>query len=267
MIKYENIAAERLCVNLYDRKLNETLKSYEVKSVQDVIDLKDELRDYNWSKIDLVIKDLTKSMNLCNKRNKEPVIYETDYYEDSSLEYTDSLNKGDVLLLANPTSYINAKYRALDNLTMAKIKDYLRLTYENGENYLYRSCRNIGEGSIPNILDAIKLYDEQVSRQAELTDSRDINVFTYQKQEKDALTKENYIDIIDYLLDTAEELVWGCLSDNQRKLYLSTIDNRRESDKKLKKRIINNISNYTTLEELEKVNRGHYKVLNRFIRK
>lgn len=275
MIKYENVAAERAFFYPFYCNLSEILAKYDLKTVQDVIDLReqirgreDEIKEIDWKGLDAQLAVLTRSMRLCNKNGKDPASYETVEYEDSRLNYTDSLNNGNILLLTSPTSSFRTKYRALDSLTMTKIKTYLRLTMENGNNYLECKCRNIGSLSIPNILEAINLYNDQVLRQSEITKSRDINLFMYQKDEKYRLAKENYIDIIDYLLDTTEEeLVWGKLSDNQRKIYLSTIDNRSETDKKIKKRIIDNISNYTTLDELEQVNRGHYKVLNRFIRK
>lgn len=270
MIKYENIAAETIYRGIFDSNFYAIISDYNVKTVQDIINLIDLgiFEDYQLQKINSKIERVTKAMNKANNKEKELVIYDVGTYEDTDLEYTDTQNNGDILLLANPTSYSSPRYVSLKRVSLSKIKDYIGLTTENGDNYLCCNSRNIGKETLSNVLEAIKMYNEQVERQAQLTKKRDINVFMYQKEEKTLLANDNYIDIIDYLLDTAEEeLIWGKLSDNQRKLYLSTIDKNSESDKRIKSRIIDYVSNYTTVDEMEKINSGYYKVLNRFIRK
>ena len=91
---------------------------------------------------------------------------------------------------------------------------------------------------------------------------------TYQKQERIDLVQDRYAYIIAYLLCTAKEsLLWSDLTENIKELYLSSINGKKLSDSRIKKQVIDYISNYTTLEELENLEKENYKVLNKFIKR
>ena len=71
-----------------------------------------------------------------------------------------------------------------------------------------------------------------------------------------------------YLIyNTEERTIWGELTESQKKLYISSVINNKKRDTIIKDRMIDIISNYTTLPELEKVVDGNRKVLKRFIEK
>ena len=71
-----------------------------------------------------------------------------------------------------------------------------------------------------------------------------------------------------YLIyNTEERTIWGELTESQKKLYISSVINNKKRDTIIKDRMIDIISNYTTLPELEKVADGNRKVLKRFIEK
>lgn len=71
-----------------------------------------------------------------------------------------------------------------------------------------------------------------------------------------------------YLIyNTEERTIWGELTEPQKKLYILSVINSKKRDTIIKDRMINIISNYTTLPELEKVADGNRKVLKRFIEK
>ena len=202
-----------------------------------------------------------------NKKGREPDVYLTPEYEDNSLKLTDTLNSGNVLLLDNPTTENPAKYSYLKGMPVSTIKEYLRFVKPDGSNYLISKVPKVGVEAAPRILTALDMYSEQVARQAKLTDLRDINLFTYQQKEKEEIVKKLYDNMMEYLLGTVSEFVWGELSDMQKQLYLLSIENRKKIGKIIRYRMISIISNYTTLPELEGAVHDDFKVLKRFIKR
>ena len=129
----------------------------------------------------------------------------------------------------------------------------------------------IGPSRIKKILPLITFYDEQVMRQYQELDNihtlmhtfNQTPIFYLNKTAKQAIVEEEINDIIMYLLDnTKEELIWGKLSDNQKKLLETATRNKNIT----REHLIQIITNYTTLSELEK-GITKTKTLNRFIRK
>ena len=75
----------------------------------------------------------------------------------------------------------------------------------------------------------------------------------------------NYAEIIAYLLyHTKETLAWGELTEAQKRLYLLSVINS-QGNNQTKTHIVQNIASYTTLPELEKVEKHNLRVLKRFI--
>ena len=143
----------------------------------------------------------------------------------------------------------------------------MKLTDQFGRNVIGR-IRNIGPDSITKIISALKMYDEQILRQADLTEKRNYNLFLKDKKAKNEIVEDLYSDIIMYLIyNTEERTIWGELTESQKKLYISSVINSKKRDAIIKDRMIDIISNYTTLPELEKVADGNRKVLKRFIEK
>ena len=143
----------------------------------------------------------------------------------------------------------------------------MKLTDQFGRNVIGR-IRNIGPDSITKIISALKMYDEQILRQANLTEKKNYNLFLKDKKAKNEIVEDLYSDIIMYLIyNTEERTIWGELTEPQKKLYISSVINNKKRDVIIKNRMIDIISNYTTLPELEKVADGNRKVLKRFIEK
>jgi len=186
-------------------------------------------------------------------------------YNDDRLNYVDGLNKGKILLLQNPTNWSEARVASIRNMSLSFLKQ--KLTPDQDGDIILGYCRNIGNGQAYKLIDAVNRYTEQVERQAMLTKRRNANLFEYKKNDKVRIVKNNYAEIISYLIYTADELVWGELTDKQKQLYLSSIINNNQLDNLIKSRMIEYVSNYTTLEELEEINRKKYKSLNRFIKR
>lgn len=75
------------------------------------------------------------------------------------------------------------------------------------------------------------MYDEQILRQAELTEKRNYNLFLKDKKAKNEIVQDLYSDIIMYLIyNTKEKTIWGELTDNQKKLLISSVINNKKKD-------------------------------------
>ena len=269
MLDFKNVAVGEV-LSRFDPYIEKIIKENGVRSVQDLLDVLPKYPNVDWPKNDSdgrFLKYTIQSVGLAQKRGKEPILYETKQYEDKSLEYTDSLNSGKILLLSAPTTEQRIVFSTLDGLSVATIKKFLLLTDRKGNNYLVCKARTVNSNNVPKIINAINMYTDQVVRQSELTDSREENLFTYQQDEKKEIVEDKYAEIIAYLIHDTKEFVWGGLSDNQKKLYLSSVVNKRQLEGIIRDRMIENVANYTTLPELEKVTKGDYKVLKRFIKK
>ena len=266
MLELKNVAVEQVFRTLSSKRLSK-LANENVRTIQDLLDglpkYSGYLSDYDFKQLSYAIRHV----EFANKRGVEPEIYETKEYEDESLKYNDALNKGEVLLLSAPTTEYVTSFNVLRRLPIESIKRLLTLTNDEGKNFLISEVKRIGPKALPVILKAIEMYSDQIVRQSELTDSRDINLFTYQQEEKKEIVTEKYAEIIAYLLDNTKEFVWGEVSERQKNLYLSSVVNNRQMDTMVKNRMVNNVANYTTLPELEKVASNDYKVLKRFIKK
>ena len=268
MLKLENVSALELyyianCYSLEKEKsllLENGVKNYQ--QFKDLVDknvwLKESLL-YNY--LDKVLRDLEKY------KDREPALLVTPGYDDERFLVTDSLVMGDKLLLRCPTNIKGSKFDILGNYTIEEIKFMMYHTDSKGVNSLIEINR-ITTNNIEKIFDSIKMYEEQVIRQSkEESDFREGNLFELHKTDKMWIVEDNLEDIILYLIyNTHEELVWGKLDDAKRRLLISSVMSNSKSAKVIRSNLINVISNYTTLKELEKgVTKS--KVLNRFIKK
>lgn len=263
MIKLSDISINNVLYGSEQRFVN-LAKENNCYSAEDLISLTKEYSKYNWDIVNKRIDELKLIVDKSSIKGIEPETYE---YEDNGIESVDKLNKGDVLLLDNPTLEFQTKFKGLRTYSIDEIKHNLKLTDQFGRNVIGR-IRNIGPDSITKIISALKMYDEQILRQANLTEKRNYNLFLKDKKAKNEIVEDLYSDIIMYLIyNTEERTIWGELTESQKKLYISSVINSKKRDVIIKDRMIDIISNYTTLPELEKVADGNRKVLKRFIEK
>ena len=267
MIELKNISAKTV-IRFGDDCIKELVKRNNAKSAEDVLRLMDNYSEYNWSGVVKGFSEIKRQMNLANKRGHSPEMFYTKGYIPEDLLQQDFINHGNILLLDNPTDF-KTRYICLRDKSIAQIKDDLAHTFSDGGNYVKSSnaeYKNVGTNTIPKIISSIEMYEKQIERQSRLTTERDINLFELDKDLKIDITEDMYNEIIMYLVyNTNERLVWGVLSDAQKKLYLSSVINKKQEDIKTSSKIKEYIANYTTLPELEKVASHDLKVLKRFI--
>ena len=263
MITLENVSVKRL---MLDSKILKLANKENVNSVEGLVRLSLEHPEYNWTRLLIEVEHLKKSVDQANKKGYEPQVYMTKGYTDETLEKQDEKNMGSVLLLDNPTQYPSYRFSTLKGSSITTIKQDLSHTFEDGKNYLQSGYRNIGSGRILKILSAIEMYEAQIERQAKLTDDKNIDLFRLDRVEKRAVVMDMYNEIVNYLVfNTEESLFWAKLTETQKRKYLSSIVNQKESDIILRERFTKMIADYTTIKELEDVANHDLHVLQRFI--
>ena len=265
LLELKNIAAEEVCGRFYPQ-MKRILDANMVKSVQDLINMMPKYPDVDWSVLDNRIRYAKHYIVLAQIWDIGPVTVECKQYDDEKLNYVDSLNTGSKLLLFSPTSDYTISSSRFDAFTIKIIKKFLSLTDYKGRNYLISRLRSFSIDDLPEILMAVNMYTDQVIRQSEMTDSRDYNLFLYQQDEKRELVSKQYDEILSYLLDNATEFVWEKISDNKRKIYVSSITQDRLKGTVVREKMIKLLANYMTTSELENISKDDYKVLKRFIK-
>ena len=244
MIKLSDISINNVLYGSEQRFVN-LAKENNCYSVEDLISLTKEYPKYNW---DIVNKRIDELKLIVERNNIKGIELETYEYENNGIE-------------------LQTKFKGLRMYSIDEIKHNLKLTDQFGRNVIGR-IRSIGPDSITKIISALKMYDEQILRQANLTEKRNYNLFLKDKKAKNEIVEDLYSDIIMYLIyNTEERTICGELTEPQKKLYISSVINSKKRDVIIKDRMIDIISNYTTLPELEKVADGNRKVLKRFIEK
>lgn len=223
--------------------------------------------EIEWGDVLNDIKYYTKVVDRTNLRGREVITYETKGYSDQKLAYNDKKNKGDILLFTSPTCSRSSASITISGLSIETIKKDLKSVLPDGTNYVFAKYRGFGVAAINSLLKYIELYEEQVERQAKLTDNRRINLFKLDYMEKKKIVLTYYKDIVDSLLEIGSDgLIWGDLTDNQRKIYLDTLVSDSFKSRNIKNNLADDIANYTTLDELESFKNGNDRVLSRFVR-
>ena len=191
-----------------------------------------------------------------NELGAEPKIFTFPTYQNSNidietLKLTDRENTGNVLLYSCPTIRGGARINTLKTLSIDEIKN---LASHLSQYHFYNALsmkKNFGIDTVKRVVDVVKFYEEQVLRQAKETEERNINLFLLNKDAKDEIVESQFKEIIEYLLDNAEQCIWGNLPSSKKIQMLRTINAIRGGILEDRRRLVNAISNYTTLSELE----------------
>jgi len=287
MIKLENISINDLYMVVYTKsvrnyeefdKYYRSLIDIQITDFQQLSDLIDMRHpDFNNEFFINYLSNIKRRIEISNNVKHEPELYISDIYEKSGydketielIKEKDNRIMGNELLYTNP--FINASVIGdrLGYFSISQIRYLLEHCVVTGKN-AFHSEHNIGIVTVNKVYNAMKMYEEQIIRQ--LKENNDYianNIFYYDYSEKLLLVLEQLNDIFEYLIENANECVWGNLTDYQKwemqygklKKY---INNPLENTNLTK--FVNYIANYTTLSELEK-GLVKTKILDRFIKK
>jgi len=259
MIKLSDVSAIE-ALYYQDKYLLKTIMKHNLYSMEDLMNYINTHREYGYQELQNRMNEAIRIIEENNKKGYEPETYE---YENKGIELVDKANKGRVLLLDNPTIEFQQTFYFVKTYSIDTIKRNLKLTDKFGRNIM-----GLAPSSMNTLLKALQMYDEQVLRQEALIEKRNYNIFMKYKKAKREIVKGLYLDIIMYLIDnTNERTIWGELTEEQKRLYISSTINSKQTDEMIRNRMINIISNYTTLPELETLATGNRSILKRFIEK
>jgi len=203
--------------------------------------------------------------------------YENSFYIDSEIDeetllQTDIETKADVLLLSdifrtNGNQISTLRYYSI-NFLKEMLKNYSISSFGKIENSYISNIRSFGNISVNRLNSAIEFYEQQVIRQAELYPwCKKVDVFSLDKEYREEATEEQIDETARYLIDNATECVWGNLNSKQKRLLEKIIKGYMTSNvMAAKQNLIDTISNYSTLSELE-TGLVRSRTIDRFIKK
>lgn len=266
MITLENISALNLQERFYGRYEQNILTQNNIMTYQDLKNYLENESNKEFPLLEEELLHIEKKLIKLNKKAQQLTKYITPGYKDKKLLKTDKKVLGKELILTNPISKHSEKSLHISKYSIYEIKFLLTHLNSKGDNALCQ-LRSISKNSIDKVVSAISMYEEQVIRQSKETKKRDINLFYLNKEQKRKIVIDSLKDIVYYLIEnTYEELVWGKLTEPQRIKLLSSVQNDTPQDRIARENLINIITNYTTLTELEQ-DITKSKTLTRFIKK
>lgn len=178
--------------------------------------------------------------------------------QNELLSKIDDSVSGSELLYASPFTY-SARRAKLKSYSILKLKQKF-----DESNEIPFHIMTFGPLELEKLKKSIQFYDEQIARLLEAYGYKE-NLFYIDKERKDELVKNQVKEVIEYLTDTAQEYVWGNLTDANKQrlsqLIYGKYNGNRDQDLGI---FVNNISNYVVLDEAEK-GLVKTKALNRFI--
>lgn len=234
----------------------------ELESVLDLL-IRNDITDDIFLILMNLTKELKKAKNIVSKANekeKQDKIFTFNTLQifgidDKTIHMTDSNNKCSVLPYAHPYAR-GAVLNTLKCLSIEEAKNLLSKYYicDNNLKNAITSRRNFGSNRAKKVAELINFYDEQVVRQRlSHKNANDYNLFTLDQNTKKLILLEQLRDIVEYLFDTTEECIFGELtSASKSKIASAAISTNGEENERTRTNLISMLSDYTTLEELEK---------------
>lgn len=186
----------------------------------------------------------------------QPCDYKNILIDRNILDSIDKAVTGDRLIFNNPLTATSIKNIRLGKLNIYQIKRLLKYAVYNKnsrefQNALAFKIKNFTKDDIKRVLVALDFYEQQIVRLMS-ENIVDKNLFFSNQSKREMLVQEQLREIVEYILDNANETVWGNISNSQRKLLLSFFSSRGgRISENTKNNFIQEIVDYTTLSELE----------------
>jgi len=285
MMTLDDISIQNLFEYLTERfgKNNELVKIIEENNIENYRQLEELIKkikynkDINVSVFRRFLSNAMDNLETTNSLTEGPIICKFNTYinskiDSSSLEKTDKETSCTKLIYTNPTRfYYTPKISDFNKLSIYQVKYLLSRGYisktqkgqKGVQNALISNIRYFGNKDFIKIERAINFYEEQVIRQAQESGLEKVNYFVLNKEEKELIIRDNYEEIIEYIVSNANNCIWGELTQPKKEIMLHSIHGAG-SYQKIKENFVNIFSDYTTLSELES-GKVKQKILQRFI--
>ncbi len=232
---------------------SDLFNKYGIDTYQDLYHYVVELKIPELQK-DKIIKALYKRIEL-NETNKwrlmempEFKTYENTSFNTNSLNRVDESNKGVVLPYKRPSEFSTSISRTINNMSIGEIKYRLTHVSAYGKNLI----SGVGEVKKVRLIDCIKFYENHIITLAEYKSMGNIlspEIFFTDYNDKKKIVIEYKNDIVQNLLDGANDFVFGPASDSEKERMLDYI---KKGNNKTTNEFIDLITNYSLLDELEK---------------
>lgn len=205
-----------------------------------------------------------------NELGLEPQIFVTNGYQEvdpKSIKKTESKNKAAVLVFKSPAVCHAGKKGKITNLNIHNVKHLLsHVTPDKGTNALLGTLSGYGPETGDHLLSSLNFFEEQISRQASITEEQDRNLFIIDGLEKRQIVEKSIDEALSFFVENAKTCVWGELSYVQKRVLTEILMGRRsEKHRTVRENMIDVISNYTILPEIQEGLKQ--KTLERFIKK
>ena len=136
-------------------------------------------------------------------------------------------------------------------------------------NELERRCRNYGDKTTSALAQSINFYNKQIERQAQYYNPNihnEADIFYLNQEEKRILVEDQIREITDYLVDTAQQCIWGEMNETNKKEFIALAHKNTRLGLEYREKFVNAIGNYVTLDEA-KQGLIKTKTIDRFILK
>lgn len=259
MLKLENISvygADNSFVSWINRMDDKELKFIKDNNLEDFSQLEKMILTGEEVPLYFIkLYELTKKyINKKHMINKEAHIYDSNNLEninERDLEVTEeeTLVKNLILNAVVDDSW-RVTFLDIESLNIKKLRFFLQHVTPNGKNSLELFPR-IGNKTINNVIKALDFYEEQIKRQYGERHIIGSDLFTLNREAKQNIVEKEIAKYVEYLLSFSYDFIWGKRSANTNKLLEECLISRNKYAVINRDRLIETLTNYMTLEELE----------------
>lgn len=174
-----------------------------------------------------------------------------DIINERDLEITEeeTLVKNLILNAVLNTTW-RVTFDAIEKLNIRNLRFFLNHVTPNGKNSL-EVFPKIGTSALDKVVKTLSFYEEQIKRQYKERHVIGTNLFTLNQKEKQAIVVRELPKYIEYFLSTSNDFIWGKRTESNNRLLEECLNKETKISLENKKRLIETLTNYTTLEELE----------------
>lgn len=217
-----------------------------------------------------IIKAKSAVETINNKLVENPIYtfptYASSGYDQDLLASTDANTSCSVLPFNSPNVTKGATANRVSIFSIMEAKNLLSTYGFKGNLAIYEALINLGPSKAHTLYNLINFYEEQILRTAAHTDPNSSeNLFTKDYAAKKAIVSSEILLIADYLMTNGDDFIWGSMSPEQKDKLCMALVSQRASEQKTKDKLINYITGFTTLPELEN-EESRKRALHRFIK-
>ena len=264
MITLENISTLRLKNSLeysIDREVIENHRLVNYKLLKEFLQANGNNCFYRLkSAVHIIERNLNNFKDISTEELNQnlfiPNNYKNSNIDELTANITDISVDGSRLLYFFPTITVSQKRDILSRYNIYELKDLLSHIDINSEgrrlaNSLRFEITGFRNEDCKKLVNAINFYEKQVLQQYNENNKRCVNVFDLNKLEKEEIVETLVDEVVKYIFESNQETIWGILKNNEKREIINMFKNKRKIDSVMRKNFVNQITDYTTLTELE----------------